>query len=60
MRVLKNGRVVTFDLNGRFKIMSASNRALLGSELLTQVTELAHVVCSTRTVYFDYLVFMYC
>ena len=48
MGIKENGRDATFDLNGRFRIMSASNCVLLGTELLTQVTGLAHVVYSTH------------
>ena len=56
-RFKENGQDATFDLSCRFKIMSTSNCALLGTELLTQVTELSHVVYSTE--YFHYLEFMY-
>ena len=49
VNIKENGRDETFDLNGIFKITSASNSVLLCAKLLTQVTELAHVVYSTCT-----------
>ena len=46
--IKENGRDATFDLNSRFKCSLATG-ALLGTELQTQGTELAHVVYSTGT-----------